>query len=99
MGLPGPLQNKNTDDGRNFRIWWGAFRFGATLSQLIEWPKLARKVRIATEDMTMLEARGRNQGAKPQLWYGSIKSMPLDQCCDIQVMNEEGVWESIFDDD
>jgi hypothetical protein len=50
----------------------GLIRFGISPSRLIPWPQLGRLARIPSRIMRSLERVARHQGARPELWCGTI---------------------------
>ena len=54
------------------------FRFGISPARLIPWPELAYRADIKNRLRKGLEEAGREWGANPKEWMGSLESISLD---------------------
>jgi hypothetical protein len=88
-----PLDQNGTANEGN-----GLVRFGLKKKNVLHWPALIKAARISKTTVQSLEAAGVKQGANPSDWYGSLKSVQVDTCDAIEVMNQNGEWIRVMED-
>lgn len=70
---------------------FGCARFEVMPNNLIPWSKLKHDARITSDNAAFLERLGRERGANPLEWYGSMYPIGIDQWIKIEVC-KNGEW-------
>ena len=58
----------------------GLWRFGLPVAMLLDWRQLKRETRMSRKVAKGLVSAARSQGSNPELWYGAMKPVPVDDC-------------------
>ena len=85
------------DQAQTREMGGGLIRFGIKRQKLLPWFALLKAARIPKATVRSLEQAGIKQGANPLDWWGSLKPVSLDVCEAIEVMNQNGEWERVFE--
>jgi hypothetical protein len=70
---------------------FGCARIQVKPHNLTPWPKLRHVARITSDNTTFLEKLGKERGANPTEWFGSMYPIGLDQWIKIEIY-KNGEW-------
>ncbi|MFM0272380.1 hypothetical protein PQQ59_17460 [Paraburkholderia aspalathi] len=96
-------QNTTTGETRlldmheTFEIGHGLIRFGVAPKKLLSGDALRRKARMSKAVWDGLAQVGKEQGANPTEWCGSIEAMPIDEMV-IEAMDAAFEWKHLRQD-
>lgn len=80
------------DQNGTANLCGGLVRFGLKKKNVHHWRALIKAACISKTTVRSLEAAGIELGANPFDWCGSLKSVQVDACDAIEVMNQNGEW-------